>query len=309
MTLADLNRLDLPELYQELVAGDRLDTLLDLAIDEDLGAVGDVTTRAHVPPGVGADAEIRARGAGVLAGVPVLDRLLRRHAPRLSWWWHLEDGERYEAGTVVGRFSGSLADLLPVERVLLNLVGRLSGIATLTDRYLQAMGEHDVRLCDTRKTTPGYRALEKYAVRCGGGHLHRIGLHDAYLLKDNHLHEDVDPATILAGIVRARAEHDLRFVEVEVDDLGQLKSLLDPAGRDPEPAGLIDIVLLDNMTPKLLREAVAWRNRHAPGVLLEASGGITLDTISAVAATGIDRIAVGALTHSAVSIDFGLDLA
>ena len=308
MALVDLNQLTLAELFQTLVSGDHLDALLRIAIEEDLGAAGDVTTQAHVAAGVSSSAEVRARGAGVLAGAPILDRLLRLHAPRLSWWWNIEDGESFVTGDVVLRVAGPLDVLLPVERIMLNLLGRLSGVATTTARYVAAIKGHEVLVCDTRKTTPGYRALEKYAVGCGGGHLHRIGLHDAFLLKDNHLAEDSSADQVLKAAQTARSAHELRFIEVEVDTLDQMRSLLDPADRSPAPSDLIDIVLLDNMAPDRLVKAVAWRDRHAPTVQLEASGGITLDSIADVAASGVDRIAVGALTHSAVQVDFGLDL-
>ena len=308
MTSNDLNELDLNGLFQELVASDHLDQLLRLSVDEDLGERGDVTTGAHPAPESGVTAVIRSRQAGTLAGVPVLDRLLRLHAARLSWWWSAEDGDRIEPGDVICRISGVLADLLPVERILLNMLGRLSGVASLTARYVDAVGELPVLICDTRKTTPGYRFLEKYAVRCGGGHLHRIGLHDAFLLKDNHVggcsHEEF-AVRVSASVSRARAEHELRFVEVEVDSLDQMKALF---AVDPGPDARIDIVLLDNMSPGELEKAVAWRDAHAPLVLLEASGGVTFDSLESIARSGVERIAIGALTHSATQLDFGLDL-
>jgi nicotinate-nucleotide pyrophosphorylase (carboxylating) len=310
MSMDDLNTLGLSDLFEQLVLGRHLDALLALAIEEDLGERGDVTTAAHPRAGVSTGAVIRSRESGVLSGVPVLDLLLRRHASRLSWWWGFEDGDRIESGDVICRLSGSLAWMLPVERTLLNMLGRLSGVATNTARFVDAASVHPVRICDTRKTTPGYRALEKYAVRCGGGWMHRIGLHDAFLLKDNHF-GDRDPVEsvrdVHEAVRRARAAHDLRFVEVEVDTLEQLRLVLTSSDHSPIST-LIDIVLLDNMPPAQLREAVAWRDRHAEGVLLEASGGITLETIPAVASTGVDRIAVGALTHSSRQLDFGLDL-
>ena len=309
MALIDLNGLALPDLFQALVNDSHLDALLQIAVEEDLGDHGDVTTQAHVPATLSTAAEIRSREVGVLAGVPVLDRLLRRHAPGLSWWWDMDDGDPVQPGDVIVRIAGSLGALLPIERIMLNLLGRLSGVATLTARHVHAVKGHAVLICDTRKTTPGYRTLEKYAVGCGGGHLHRIGLHDAFLLKDNHLAEDSSADRVLEAAQAARTAHDLRFVEVEVDTLEQMEALLEAAGRSHAASELIDIVLLDNMTPKQLVKAVAWRDRQAPGVLLEASGGITLDSIAAVAETGVDRIAVGALTHSAIQVDFGLDLA
>lgn len=305
MALPDLNELDLPQLFSSLVQGPQLDQLLDLAMLEDLGDQGDLTTRATVDPTRGMDAAIVARSSGVLAGVNVLDHFMRRHAGQLSWWWNLHDGERVKPGDVICRISGSLAVLLPVERIMLNLLGRLSGVATSTAAHVAAVAGTEVRICDTRKTTPGHRALEKYAVRCGGGWLHRIGLFDAMLVKDNHI-GSLAPEEMAARIVSAardvRTSCEVRFIEVEVDDLHQLEALIQ-AGSDA-----IDIVLLDNMAPNLLRQAVAIRDGNAPHLLLEASGGITLAVLPSIADTGIDRISVGALTHSVHQLDFGLDL-
>ena len=305
MSLPDLNALDLPRLFTTLVEGDHLDRLIDLALEEDLGSVGDLTTRATVDPVHGVDALIVARSAGCLAGAAVLDHLMRRHAGQLSWWWSFNDGDTIRPGDEICRISGSLATLLPIERVMLNLLGRLSGVATVTAEHVDAVAGTDVRICDTRKTTPGLRVLEKYAVRCGGGHLHRIGLFDAMLVKDNHIGV-LDPGQMAQRVAAAardvRASSDVRFVEVEVDRLDQLDALIE-SGAD-----VIDIILLDNMNPSMLREAVARRDAHAPDMLLEASGGITLDSLPSIAATGIDRVSVGALTHSVSQLDFGLDL-
>ncbi|MEC8560489.1 MAG: nicotinate-nucleotide diphosphorylase (carboxylating), partial [Planctomycetota bacterium] len=182
---------------------------------------------------------------------------------------------------------------------------RLSGVATRTAEHVQAVSGTGVLVCDTRKTTPGLRNLEKYAVRCGGGHLHRIGLFDAMLVKDNHV-GDLDPDRMAARVAEAagavRDASEVRFVEVEVDDLEQLDALL------ALPEGVVDIILLDNMPPEFLAQAVRRRDRKAPHVRLEASGGIGLDRLPAIAASGVDRVSVGGLTHSAVQLDFGLDL-
>jgi nicotinate-nucleotide pyrophosphorylase (carboxylating) len=200
--------------------------------------------------------------------------------------------------------SGVKRDLLTVERTLLNLISRMSGVATLTRAYVDKIIETRAVVCETRKTTPGLRSMEKYAARCGGAHLHRLGLHDAILIKDNHL-EGVAPADLPAfltdAISKARAACSLRFVEIEVDTIDQLEHLL------RIPGGVIDIILLDNMPPDELQQAVTLRNAAKSAILLEASGGITFDTIRSVAETGVDRISIGALTHSAVSLDFGLD--
>jgi len=288
-----------------MVRTSHFDVLLGLAFEEDLSDRGDVTTRAFVEQGTQAHASIVARQDGILSGAPVLDEIISRHAEGLDATWSCHDGSRIAAGDEVCTITGSLSLLLPVERVMLNMLGRMSGIATMTAGYVEASAGTDVRICDTRKTTPALRSLEKYAVRCGGGHLHRMGLHDAVLVKDNHV-GGLAPTELAEHVCRAvdfaRAEGPLRFVEVEVDDLDQLAALLELA------PGTIDIILLDNMTPDVLREAVGMRDEHAPDVLLEASGGITIESIPEIAATGIDRISIGALTHSAVQLDFGLDL-
>ena len=310
IVMTDLNQLELADLFSRLVRGDHLDDLLRIAVEEDHGTCGDVTTSSHPDPSRTIGAVIRSRETGVLAGVPVLDRLLSQHAPRLSCWWKLDDGSRIRPGDVVCRLSGALIDLLPIERILLNMLGRLSGVASTTARFVDAVDGHPARICDTRKTTPGYRTLEKYAVRCGGGCLHRIGLYDAFLLKDNHLggHAPGEFASLVHEAVRtARSRHELSFAEVEVDTLEQMRQVL-TSNDGGSVEDLIDILLLDNMDPGELREAVAWRDRNAPRVLLEASGGVSLTTVADIGATGVDRIAVGAITHSAVQVDFGMDL-
>lgn len=305
MTIVDLNALGLAELFTGFVQGPHLDTLLSIAVEEDLDQRGDLTTMVTVDPREVTGARIRPRQGGVLAGTFVLDLLMRRYAPRLSWWWLLDDGAEIHGDDVVCEISGPLAALLPIERVMLNMLGRLSGIATTTREFVQAVDGFDVVVCDTRKTTPGLRMLEKYATRCGGSHLHRIGLFDAVLVKDNHVGSLEPPQLaqrVLQAARRARAKGDLRFVQAEVDDLKQLAAVLEVA------PGEIDMILLDNMSPTTLRKAVACRDARAPGILLEASGGVTLDSIRGIAASGVDRISVGALTHSAVQLDFGLDL-
>ncbi len=304
--MTDLESLDLPELFDVLVNSDHLDGLISLAASEDLGEKGDITTQSMVNPLEIVSAEIVTRHDGVLSGTPVLDLILRRLAPDLSWWWAIDDGSAIFTGDVICRISGPLNRLLPVERILLNMLGRLSGVATLTHRYVSAVEGTGVSICDTRKTTPGFRSLEKYAVRCGGGSMHRLGLHDAILVKDNHV-GTLSPAEFADRLVRelpgARSDLDPSFVQIEVDDLEQLDAVLGIAN------GLVDIILLDNMSPKTMMSAVKRRDALAPDVLLEASGGITLETIRSVAESGIDRISVGALTHSSVQLDFGLDLA
>ncbi len=303
--MPDLNRLPLPRLFDRLTADGSLDRLLEAARVEDLADVGDVTTASII----GDAREVRASGIarepGVVAGLAAIPRILNVFGCPAAFEPLTRDGRPCSADQTLWRLLGELAPILTVERTILNLVGRLSGIATLTRRYVDQVANTKAVICDTRKTTPGLRALEKYAVRCGGGHLHRLGLYDAALFKDNHLAYltlgELAPA-ITAACRKVRTQHDLRFVEVEVDTLEQLGVLLDC------PPGLIDIVLLDNMPLDQLREAVAMRDKAAVPVLLEASGRVDLQTVSAVAETGVDRIAVGALTRAAMWLDFGLDL-
>ncbi|NUQ64248.1 MAG: carboxylating nicotinate-nucleotide diphosphorylase, partial [Pirellulales bacterium] len=231
----------------------------------------------------------------------------------LRWTPAAEDGQAVAAGAAVARIEGPARALLTAERLVLNLLGRMSGIATLTREYVNAVSGTKARIYDTRKTTPGWRRLEKYAVRCGGGRNHRTGLFDAVLIKDNHLALGVDPAlgipvrfTPAEAVVRARRflaesaamSQGTPIVEVEVDTLEQLDEVLQ-AGPD--------IVLLDNMSPAMLAEAVLRRDRAGSAAELEASGGVNLVTVRQIALSGVDRISVGALTHSAVSLDVGLD--
>ncbi len=282
--------------------------ILRLAVDEDLGKSGDWTTRALVPGDDEAKARILARQPGTIAGLPAVDPALKEIEPRLRWLPETEDGQLLEHGDCAGQIEGPARGILVAERLVLNLLGRLSGIATLTRQYVDAVAGAKARVYDTRKTTPGWRRLEKYAVRCGGGHNHRTGLFDAVLIKDNHLalgktRDGSARYTPAEAVRRARCfarenGRETMIIEVEVDALDQLDDVL-PAGPD--------IVLLDNMSPAMLREAVARRDASNPAIELEASGGINLKTVGSVAHTGIDRISVGALTHSAVCLDLGLD--
>jgi nicotinate-nucleotide pyrophosphorylase (carboxylating) len=223
----------------------------------------------------------------------------------------VEDGQPVAAGDVVATLTGQARQLLRIERTCLNFLGRLSGICSLTAQYVASVAGTRAQVLDTRKTTPGWRRLEKYAVRCGGGTNHRLGLFDAVLIKDNHLafcrNDLANPVDAAGAIERMRAWLRSRpdgrtavapAIEIEVDSLEQLRRA---AAARP------DVVLLDNMSPDELRSCVRFRDEHAPGILLEASGGVNLYTISDVAATGVDRISVGALTHSAVNFDIGLD--
>jgi nicotinate-nucleotide pyrophosphorylase (carboxylating) len=254
-------------------------------------------------------AAIVARQAGVVAGLPAGRLAAAQFDPRIQWQAALTDGSAIRAGDVLATISGPARSLLTVERLMLNLLGRLSGIATLTRQFVEAAGNPAVRIYDTRKTTPGWRRLEKYAVRQGGGWNHRLGLFDAVLIKDNHLAvaaragSNLSPAQAVEQLRRQIADglakvDPLPILEVEVDTLEQLRDVL---------AARPDIVLLDNMPSETLRQAVEIRNSLAPGVQLEASGGISLSTIADVARTGVERISLGALTHSAVALDIGLD--
>jgi nicotinate-nucleotide pyrophosphorylase (carboxylating) len=301
--LADLNSLTLPQLFETLTADGSLQRMLEAAFREDAQAPGDITSQAIIPPDSRAKAALKARQAGVIAGLAAIPEILAERA--LSCASNAADGERCEAGQILATLEGSRRDMLLIERVLLNVIGRMSGVATLTRAFVDSVKGARAVICDTRKTMPGMRGLDKYAVRCGGGTLHRMGLFDAALFKDNHLaaipHDELG-RRIEHAARAVRAAHDVRFVEVEVDGLEQLGAIL-----AIEP-GLIDVVLLDNMSVDQLRQAVGLRNRTSPRVLLEASGGVALATVRAIAETGVDRISVGAITHSAKWLDIGLDI-
>lgn len=304
--MQDLNVLSLPQLFASLTADGSLDRLLIAARTEDLGETGDVTTQSILHDQLDVRAAGVARQGGIVAGLAILPYLLATFECDARLEAIANDGEACAADQILWRLLGDLRPILAVERTMLNLVSRLSGIASLTHRYVEAIAGTPATICDTRKTTPGMRSMEKYAVRCGGGTLHRLGLHDAVLYKDNHL-QHLTPTKFAQAVIiaakSARDQFDLRFVEVEVDTLEQLQLVL-----ECEP-GLIDMVLLDNMTPDQMRDAVAARDKLSPQILLEASGSITLDTVRAVAEAGLDRISVGALTHSAQCLDIGLDVA
>jgi len=279
------------------------DTLIALALAEDLAQVGDITCAATIPSQARGTARFVARAPGVLAGLAVAGRLAGHFQLDSQWRPHRADGERLDHGSVIAEVAGPVRSILALERTALNFLQRLSGIATLTARFVAAVAGTRAAIYDTRKTTPGWRLLEKYAVRCGGGHNHRMGLHDAVLIKDNHLaylEAQGGPDAIAAAVSAARA-HAPRsaFIEVEVDSLEQLDRAL---RCDP------DIILVDNLGPEALAEAVRRRDAIAPRIELEASGGVSLATVLDLARTGVDRISVGALTHSAPALDIALDL-
>ena len=265
------------------------------ALAEDLGRAGDVTSIATVPVGTPSRTVLVARKAGTIAGLPLVAACFRKLCPEIEIKPAARDGDSVAARTVLMQINGDARAVLSAERVALNFLGHLSGVATATNAFVRAVGNGKSRICCTRKTTPGLRALEKYAVRCGGGFNHRFGLDDAILVKDNHI---AVAGGIRAVLERARASAGhLVKIEVEVDSLDQLQEVLD--------CGLADVVLLDNFDLPAMRKAVAM---VAGRLVIEASGGITLDTVAAIAATGVDYVSSGALTHSAPALDVGLDI-
>ena len=279
----------------ELTA-DEIQSAVRAALAEDLGP-GDVTTEATVPVDATLRAAMVAREPLVLAGLAFAETAFHELDPSLVIAPHAADGDRCGPGQVLLRVSGSARAILTAERVALNFVQRLSGVATLTARYVAEVKGTRARILDTRKTTPGWRRLEKYAVKCGGGSNHRIGLYDLILIKDNHLAalRDAKPNAIAAAVQRARAAHPQLKVEVEADTLEQVRQAVEARA---------DIILLDNMSLADLRASVALVAGRAQ---TEASGGVRLETVRAIAETGVDFISVGALTHSAKAVDIGLD--
>jgi nicotinate-nucleotide pyrophosphorylase (carboxylating) len=286
--------------------------LIDLAVAEDLGAKCDLTTVALVSDTMQGTAHVVARQRGCVCGLPVAKLVLAAFDEKLQLAPATHDGQLVEAGTVVAQITGPAHSLLTAERTLLNFVGKLSGIATATRQYAAAIAHTGAKVLDTRKTTPGYRLLEKYAVACGGGANHRLGLFDAVLIKDNHLAlgaqslgiEHFTPAQavekarqFLQSLPGTDARRDAMIL-VEIDHPDQLADVL---AQQPH------VVLLDNMSVEQLRDCVRLRDRIAPQVLLEASGGVTLATIAAIAETGVERISTGAITHSAPWLDIALD--
>lgn len=275
----------------------RFEALLRAALDEDLAAAGDLTTEAVVDRSVRATADLVARRTGTVAGLPLAAHVFRLVEPGTSVTLGAEDGQPVNAGTVLAVVEGPARGVLTAERTALNLLGHLSGVATATADLVARVAGTGARIADTRKTTPGLRALEKYAVRMGGGMNHRFGLYDAVMVKDNHLVAagGIGPAV---ERVRARVGH-MVTVEVEVTSLAELAELLQVAGRHR-----VDVVLLDNMDASTLRRAVEL----VGGVMVtEASGGITAETVREVAETGVDVISVGWITHSAPTLDVALD--
>ncbi|MET1042689.1 MAG: carboxylating nicotinate-nucleotide diphosphorylase [Microbacteriaceae bacterium] len=275
----------------------QIDSIVAAALAED-APWGDLTSEAVIPEDARASAVLSAREVGVFAGSAVFAAVMRQVDAATTVSLMITDGDLFLAGDTLASVEGNARAVLTAERVALNLVQRLSGVATLTAQYVAAVAGTGARIVDTRKTTPGLRALERQAVRAGGGHNHRYSLSDAVLVKDNHL------AVLTAGgrdlgkalrEVRARLGHTTHF-EVEVDRIDQIEPVLS--------AG-VDTIMLDNFSVDQLREGVALVNRRA---LVEASGGVSLETVAAIADTGVDIISVGALTHSARALDLGLDI-
>ena len=293
--------------------------LIRLALREDIGtddiSTGrDCTTDAIVPADVPAAYQFVSRQPGIVCGVAITKLIIENFAPSIELTVSVEDGQQVDAGDAIATLRGPAHDMLTVERTCLNFMCRLSGISTLAGQFAAKIEGTKAVVLDTRKTTPGWRRLEKYAVACGGGANHRMGLYDAIMIKDNHLafyaaSVASGSVTIADAVARARdwindhAEElpngKATVLQLEVDTLDQFRSALESS---------VDIVLLDNMTTAgSLTEAVAIRDQQAPRILLEASGGVNLDTVAGIAQTGVDRISVGAVTHSALNFDIGLD--
>jgi nicotinate-nucleotide pyrophosphorylase (carboxylating) len=272
-----------------------IDEAVQRALNEDLGRAGDITSIATIPEATQAHAVMVARQSGVIAGLPLAVAVFQKLSPDINIQAHFRDGGTVASGLHVLTISGPARAVLAGERTALNFVGRLSGVATLTSDYVRHTAGTKLRICCTRKTTPGLRALEKYAVRCGGGFNHRFGLDDAILIKDNHVAVAGGVRPVLQR-ARAHVGHLVK-IEIEVDTLAQLREVLD--------TGLADVVLLDNMDIAALTEAVKLASGR---VVLEASGGVTLQSIAEIARAGVDYVSAGALTHSAPNFDVALDI-
>ncbi|HEY4920947.1 MAG TPA: carboxylating nicotinate-nucleotide diphosphorylase [Xanthobacteraceae bacterium] len=272
-----------------------IDEAVARALAEDLGRAGDVTSTATIPEGTRGRAVMAARQAGTIAGLPVAAAVFRKLDPAVEIAAHVRDGAAVAAKTTLMTIAGDARALLAAERTALNFVGHLSGIATAAAEFVRLVAHTKARICCTRKTTPGLRALQKYAVRCGGGFNHRFGLDDAILIKDNHI---AVAGGIRAVLERAKAAAGhLVKIEIEVDTLDQLETVL--------AVGIADAVLLDNMSPAMMQQAVAM---VAGRMTTEASGGITHASAAAIAESGVDYLSSGAITHSSPNLDVGLDI-
>ena len=293
-------KVNLNDFVSEEVVG----SIITTAMQEDMGPRKlDVTSKTFIPAELQGEASMVAREEGKLAGVALLEKVAAAYDEAIKVERCMEDGASVKRGDCVAKFTGPLRSILSMERIALNLVTHLSGVASLTGRFVAKCEGTKAKIYDTRKTIPGLRGLQKYAVKCGGGATHRMGLYDAVLIKDNHIAhlgiEDLHEALEVA-VRRARGNHpDLQFIQVEVDTLEQLEQVLNTG---------VDMVLLDNMSNDELRKAVAMRDERDAGVQLEASGGVNIETVEGIAKTNVDRISIGGLTHSAVCLDFGLDI-
>lgn len=271
-----------------------LEPIVRLALSEDLGRAGDLTTDATISPDTKMSVVIAARKPGIIAGLDAAAHTLHLIDPTMGLAIEKPDGSAIAPGDVIGRLDGTARSILTAERTMLNFIGRLSGVATMTRTFVDAVAHTDAKIVCTRKTTPGHRALEKRAVRCGGGTAHRYGLDDAILIKDNHI---AACGSVAEAMMRAKAyAGHLRMIEIEVDTLDQLEEALKFAPH---------AILLDNMDNDMLRRAVGIIDGR---VTTEASGGVNLSTVAGIAETGVDYISVGALTHSAPNLDVGLDV-
>ena len=270
-----------------------IDPLIELAFVEDVGS-GDITTQSTIRDSTNAKGTIVAQSGGIIAGLPIAERVFQKVEPLLKFRTLVKDGESVQNMTPIARVEGAATSILTAERIVLNFLQRLSGTATLTAKFVAATAKYPVKIIDTRKTTAGWRTIQKYAVRVGGGYNHRFGLYDGVLIKDNHI---VAARGIAQAMERARstAPHTSK-IEIEVETLDQVEKALQAKA---------DILLFDNMAVDLMKAAV---EKVAGRAITEASGGITLDKVEAVAATGVDLISVGALTHSAIPLDISLDL-
>ena len=274
--------------------------LIALALAEDLETAGDITSEVFIPAESRSVARIVARAPCVVSGLTTATEVFYRVDPSLQTAMLCNEGELMTKDAILLEIRGVTRSILSAERTALNFLGRLCGIATLSRQYANAVAGTGVQLLDTRKTTPGWRLLEKQAVKAGGCVNHRMGLYDAVLVKDNHLAALGGLSLLPPVIERLQKDHSGLPIEIEADTLDQVEQLLAIPG--------IDVILLDNMSCELMRQAVALRNAKAPNVLLEASGGVTLDSVAAIAQTGVNRMSVGALTHSSVNADLSLEL-
>ena len=274
-----------------------LDTLIEIAISEDLGNLGDITSNFFIDDIAVSKGTIIAKERCIISGPEIAETVFKRIDPSIKVNVNLESGSIADQGDVIINLSGNTCSILSAERIALNFLQKLSGIATLTNKYVEAVKGTNAKILDTRKTTPGWRVIEKMAVKSGGANNHRMGLFDMAMLKDNHLTNDHDPNSIQQKIHAFKKQYPKTRIEVEADTLEQVNQFVKMEG--------IDVILLDNMSLDELSESVSLRRES---IQFEASGGINLETVSQVAKTGVDFISVGSLTHSAVSVDLSLEL-